>query len=173
MARPRLQSQLARSPVLRYGLALLSVSVALGASLFLERFHFRDVADPLFLIAIAMTVWYAGTGPAIVAVVLSGLVDTYFFIEPIYSFYVTRDDLPHFVIFILFALLLTWFAAVPNEGSLYFAGNTSGRQIKHVGTAALGCPAEQSPAMTDPASAIATRGRSITSRFVVSVPCGA
>jgi PAS domain S-box-containing protein len=112
MARPNLELQIARSPVLRYGLAVLSVSVALGASLLLERFHFRNVADPLFLLAIAIAVWYAGTGPAILAVVLSGMADTYFFIEPIYSIYITRGDVPHFVIFVLFASLLTGFAAV-------------------------------------------------------------
>jgi K+-sensing histidine kinase KdpD len=88
-----------------------SVSVALGGSLLLERFHFRDVADPLFSFAIAVTVWYAGIGPATLAVVLSGLADTYFFIEPICSLYITRDDIPHFVIF-LSASLLTGFAAV-------------------------------------------------------------
>jgi PAS domain S-box-containing protein len=112
MARSNLEFQIARSPVLRYGLAVLSVSVALGGSLLLERFHFRNVADPLFLIAIAIAVWYAGIGPAIFAVVLSGLADTYFFIEPIYTLYITRDDLPHFVIFVLFASLLTGFAAI-------------------------------------------------------------
>jgi PAS domain S-box-containing protein len=112
MARSNLELQNAPSPVLRYGIAVLSVSVALGVSLLLERFHFRNVADPLFLFAIAIAVWYAGIGPAIVAVVLSGLADTYFFIEPLYAFYVTRDDLPHFVIFVLFASLLTGFAAV-------------------------------------------------------------
>ena len=112
MARPNRQLQIAHSHVLRYGLALLSVSVALGASLLLERFHFHNVADPLFLIANAIVVWYVGIGPAILTVVLSGLADTYFFIEPLYSLYITRDDFPHFVIFLLFALLLTGFAAV-------------------------------------------------------------
>jgi PAS domain S-box-containing protein len=112
MARSNLELQIARSPVLRYGLAVFSVSVALGGSLLLERFQFRNVADPLFLFAIAITVWYAGIGPAILAVVLSGLADTFFFIEPIYTLYMTRDDLPHFVIFVLFASLLTGFAAV-------------------------------------------------------------
>src|SRR6202165_1926153 len=112
MARSNLELQIARSPALRYGLAVLSVSVALGWALLLERFHFHNVADPLVLFAIAVTVWYAGIGPAILAVVLSGLADTYFFIEPIYSFYITRDDLPHFAIFVLFASLLTGFAAV-------------------------------------------------------------
>src|SRR6202030_3635243 len=115
MARSNLELQIARSLVLRYGLAALSVSVALGGALLLERFHFRDVADPLFLLAIAVTVWHAGTGPAILAVVLSGMADTYFFIEPIYSLYITRDDIPHFVIFVLFASLLTGFAAVRRQ----------------------------------------------------------
>jgi hypothetical protein len=73
LARSNLELQIARFPVLRYGLAVLSVSVALGGSLLLERFHFRNVADPLFLFAIAIAVWYAGIGPAILAVVLSGL----------------------------------------------------------------------------------------------------
>src|ERR1700726_3694228 len=112
MAGLNLELQIARSPVFRYGLAVLSVSVALGGALLLERFQFRNVADPLFLFAIAVSVWYAGIGPATLAVVLSGLADTYFFIEPIYTLYITRDDLPHFVIFILFASLLTGFAAV-------------------------------------------------------------
>jgi hypothetical protein len=80
MARSNLELQIAPSPLLRYGLAAVSVSVALGGSLLLERFHFRNVADPLFLFAIAVAVWYAGTGPAILAVVLSGLADTFFFI---------------------------------------------------------------------------------------------
>src|SRR6202166_482661 len=112
MARSNLELQIARSPVLRYGMAALSVAVALGGSLLLERFHFHNVADPLFLFAIAVTVWYAGIGTAILAVVLSGLADTYFFIEPIYTLYITRDDLPHFVIFVLFASPPTGFAGV-------------------------------------------------------------
>jgi PAS domain-containing protein len=120
MARPKLQLQFAHSPVLRYGLAVLSVCLALGGSLLLGRFHFRNVADPLFLIAIATTVWYAEIGPAVLAIVLSGLADTYFFIEPLYSIYITREDVLHFVIFMLFATLLTGFAAVRRrvEGEL-------------------------------------------------------
>jgi PAS domain S-box-containing protein len=104
--------QKVRPVILRYGLAVLSIGAALGGSLLLERYRFHNVADSLFLAAIAITVWYAGTGPAILAVVLSGLADSYFFIPPIYSIYITRDDVPHFVIFLLFALLLTGFASV-------------------------------------------------------------
>jgi PAS domain S-box-containing protein len=120
MARSKLQLRIAQSPVLRYGLAVASVAIALCTALLLQRYNFRNVADPLLLLAITIAVWYAGTGPAILAVVLSGLADTYFFIEPIYSFYITRDDLPHFVIFLLFASLITGFAGVRRrvEGEL-------------------------------------------------------
>src|SRR6202162_3185361 len=91
--------------VQRYGLAVVSVATALGPTLLLERFHFQEVEFPLFLFAIALTVWYAGVGPAILAVVLSSVVFDYFFTEPIYSFYVTTAELPYYVVFILFALL--------------------------------------------------------------------
>ena len=112
MARPKLQSQLAHSPVLRYGLAATSFAIALGMALLAERYGLRDVEVPLFLFAITVTAWYAGSGPAILAVVLSSLAFDYFFTEPRYSFYVTRSELPYYAVFVLFALLLAWFAAV-------------------------------------------------------------
>src|ERR1700731_3535276 len=87
------------STIQGYGLAILPVSVSLAAALFLGRYNFRGVADSLFLVALAIVVWYAGPGPAILAVVLSGLANTYFFIEPLYSIYITPADVPHFVIF--------------------------------------------------------------------------
>ena len=102
----------ALSAVGRYALAVSSVALALGAALLLTRYHFHNVADPLFLFAIAVSVWYLGPGPGIVALALASLADVYFFIEPIYTIYITRDDLPHFAIFVLFALLLTWYNIV-------------------------------------------------------------
>jgi ABC-type Fe3+ transport system permease subunit len=61
------------SPFQRYGLAVLCVAIALGIALLLERYHFRGVEFPLFLFAIVLTVWYAGVGPAILAVIFCGL----------------------------------------------------------------------------------------------------
>ena len=112
MTRANLQLRLARSPVLRYGLAAASFAIALGLALLEQRYGFRDLQVPLFLFAIAVTVWYAGIGPAIVAVVLSSLAFDYFFTEPLYTFYVTRSEIPYYAVFIVFALLLTSFAAV-------------------------------------------------------------
>ncbi|HVM91583.1 MAG TPA: DUF4118 domain-containing protein [Terriglobales bacterium] len=98
--------------VVRYGLAALTVVVALGLALLLSHFDFRGIEFPLFLMAIAITVWYAGTGPAIVALVLSSLAFNYYFTEPLHTFYVNRSDFPYYVMFILFAMLLTWFSSI-------------------------------------------------------------
>jgi len=105
---------LAKVPLVvqRYGLAVLSVAVALGISLFLYNHRFEGVEFPLFLVALALTVWYAGTGPAVVALILAALTFNYYFTEPRYTFYVDRSDIPYYVVFILFALLITWFAAI-------------------------------------------------------------
>ena len=112
MAWPNRQLQFAHSPILRYGLAAASFAIALGLALLAQRYDFRSVEVPLFLFAIAVTVWYAGIGPAIFAVVLSSLAFDYFFTEPRYSFYVRSSELPYYAVFILFASLLTWFSAV-------------------------------------------------------------
>ena len=112
MAQPNLQLRYTRSPVLRYGLAVASFAIALGLALLTQRYGFRNIEVPLFLFAIAVSVWYAGIGPAILAVVLSSLAFDYFFTEPRYSFYVRSSELPYYAVFILFALLLTWFSAV-------------------------------------------------------------
>ncbi len=99
-------------PILRYGLAIVSVALALGVALLLERYNFRGVEFPLFLFAIAVSVWYAGLWPGVLAVVLSSLAFNYFFTEPLYTLYVSRIDVPYYVIFILFASLLAWFSTI-------------------------------------------------------------
>ncbi|MEY2498960.1 MAG: hypothetical protein QOD12_2516 [Verrucomicrobiota bacterium] len=100
------------SVIQRYGLALLSVAIALGLALLLDYYQVRDVGFPLFLFAIAVTVWYGGLGPGLLALILSATVFNYFFTEPLYSFYVARSDLPFYLVFILFAGLLTWFSTI-------------------------------------------------------------
>ena len=101
-----------RSILLRYGLAVVSVATALGINLFLFNRKIEGVEFPIFLIAIALTVWYAGVKPAILALVLSTLAFDYYFTAPYYSFYLTWADVPYYVVFIVFALLITWFSAV-------------------------------------------------------------
>jgi PAS domain S-box-containing protein len=106
------QSTKPLSPIQGYGLAVLAVSLALGGSFLLDLYNFRGFADPLFWVAVAITAWYASLGPAIFALVSSFLIVDFFFIPPIYSLRMTSEDIPHFLIFVLFAFLVTRFAAV-------------------------------------------------------------
>jgi hypothetical protein len=43
MARSKLHLRIAQSPVLRYGLEVLSVSAALGGALLIERYHLHNI----------------------------------------------------------------------------------------------------------------------------------
>ncbi len=104
------ESQLAR-PV-RYALAILSVGVALAAALLLQYFHFREAAIPLLLFAVAISSWYGGRGPAVLATILSTIGFYWYFIEPVRTIYIYRSNVPYFIIFVAFAALISWFATV-------------------------------------------------------------
>ena len=101
-----------RTAIQRYALAIAAVAVTLGFAILTNRYQFRGVEFPLFLFAIAISAWYAGIGPAITALVLSSLAFNYYFTEPYYTLYVTREDLVYYFVFLLFASLLTWFSIV-------------------------------------------------------------
>ena len=94
------------------GLAVLSVGAALGASLGLQHFHFREASVPLLLFACAISAWYGGAWPAVLAVVLSTMWFNYFFVPPIYSFRVESPEIPYFIIFALSASLFSWFSTI-------------------------------------------------------------
>ena len=96
----------------RYGLAVLSVGVAVGASLLFEHFHFRQAAGQLLLLAVAIDAWYGERGPALLSLILAILGMDYFFIPPLYSFRVAPEDLPYFTTFISLAVLVCWFSTV-------------------------------------------------------------
>ena len=104
--------QRVQSPILRYGFAVVSVVVATAVALAIQEYQFRDVELPLLVLVIALVTWYAGSGPAVVAVLLSTAVFAYFFAAPIYSLYVSARDLPYFLLFVLAAVLVASFSAV-------------------------------------------------------------
>src|SRR5271168_1930566 len=96
----------------RYSLAVLSVAVAVGAGLLLDHFGFRDATVPLFICASAISSWYGEQGPATLAVVLCSLAFDYFFVPPLHTLYIAASELPYFIIFALFTLLVSWFARI-------------------------------------------------------------
>jgi signal transduction histidine kinase len=100
------------SPILRYCFSVVSVAIAFGVALLFQRFGFRDVEVPVLTVAIAFATWYAGTGPSVLAVLLSLVTFDYFFLEPYYSFDISARDLPYFFIFVGWAAIVASFSAV-------------------------------------------------------------
>src|SRR6266404_5360700 len=93
--------------ILRYGIAVLSVAIAIGLDFFLLR-YFDAMLTP-FLFAVAATVWYAGTGPGVLAIVLSVLSLNYFFLRPSSSFSaISYADLVYLTFCIFCALAVGW-----------------------------------------------------------------
>jgi C4-dicarboxylate-specific signal transduction histidine kinase len=106
MPEPDKPKQIAQPPgstVMRYGLAFLTVAAAAGfAELFLY-FHLPLAFNAFALSAIAVTFWYGGTSPGILAAVLSALVRSYVFDPAINNISRVLYDL----VFLVFALLMT------------------------------------------------------------------
>lgn len=112
--------------ILRYGLAVVSVAAALAIKLVLRQFQLEYPISTTFLAAIAITFWYAGTGPGILSLVLS-IAAFSFFVLPyqvdyrivlpdgsIKSVYASAVGLSHFLYIFYFsfvALLISWFSA--------------------------------------------------------------
>jgi PAS domain S-box-containing protein len=94
-----------------YGLAVLAIFFALIGGLLLQRFKLSGAEFTIFLFAIVVTVWYGRMQAAVFALVLACLVFNYFFTEPLYTLYVTREELPYYFIFVIFSSLLAWFTA--------------------------------------------------------------
>jgi PAS domain S-box-containing protein len=96
--------------VKNYGLAIVSVALAVGVANLLYHLQIYGVEFPILLIAIALTNWFAGMWPGILALILATLGFNYYFTPPRYSFAVTPADIPYYVVFVLFAVVITWFS---------------------------------------------------------------
>ena len=104
--------QTTRAVILRYGLAVASVAIALAPGLVLQHYEFHAAELPLFLFAVAINAWYGGVGPATLCIVLSALCLDYFFLVPLYSFDFTLADVPSLIVLVAFAALIVWFSSI-------------------------------------------------------------
>jgi signal transduction histidine kinase len=104
--------QRVRSPILRYGIAVVSVAVATTVALAIQEYQFRDIELPLLILVIGLVTWYAGPGPAVVAVLLATTLFNYLFVEPLYTLYVSAREIPYFLLFVLSAVIVASFSAV-------------------------------------------------------------
>ena len=99
------------SLIRNYGFSIVSSAIALGLSLVTQALGIEKLGFPLFLATVAMTVWYAGNGPGVLAIVLSTLSYDYFFAPPFHTFGVEQADRPYIVGFVLFGLITAGFSS--------------------------------------------------------------
>lgn len=97
-----------------YLLSIISVATALAVRLLLQRLHVVGAGEmrmTLFLYAIALSAWYLGPGPGLVAALLSTLTYNYFW-GASHSLSIVPNQVPFYVAFLLFAVIITRFTAV-------------------------------------------------------------
>jgi two-component system sensor kinase FixL len=92
--------------VWQYGLAVLSVAVALGITNSLERY--TTLRTPLFYIAIIISAWFGEIGPGLLAVVLSTLAVDYYFAPGGQTSVLSIDNWPFILLFSLSGLVACW-----------------------------------------------------------------
>ena len=104
----RFEARPASAVVLRYGAAVTLVATALGTALILRHENLPHPFTSFSFAAIAITFWYGGTGPGLLALLVSYLAMTDFFIPVRLS---DPSSESYLVIYGIFGLLVSWFSA--------------------------------------------------------------
>ena len=95
----------------RVALPYLAAVLSVAAALLLTRLLWRWTEPhptSLFLAAIAVSAWYGGFRPSLLATVLATLMVDYYFIVPVHSLEVSVDNTVRTGVFVLVALLISW-----------------------------------------------------------------
>jgi two-component system, LuxR family, sensor kinase FixL len=109
MSKPDMLVRRAFATVLTYGLACMSVAVALLVTLLSRP---NELVTPVFFLAIMLSAWFGGTGPGLLAALLATLAIAYYFLPPPYSLQFDPANVPHLLVFFLAAVLVSsWSAA--------------------------------------------------------------
>ncbi len=90
-------------------MAVLSVAVILAICLFLDRLLSGSLPLTLFIIPVAVSAWFGGLGPGLLATLLSGLASEYFLTEHNFSLFVMDTaDWERLTLFLATSGLLNW-----------------------------------------------------------------
>src|SRR5437660_4026550 len=98
-----------RAPILRYGVAVLSISLALIPALLLS-----DMAESrlvVFAVAVMVSAWYGGWKPGLAATSFALTVSAYYSLIGDHNGPEFRKAVAHMVLFFAVALLICWFNA--------------------------------------------------------------
>src|SRR5439155_22935739 len=93
----QMQRHVAKFALVRYGVAVLSVTIAVVMALWLRPIVL--VAAQLLLVAVLITGWVSDLRPALVAWILATLAFGYFFTPPFDSLKIEVAELPRLLIF--------------------------------------------------------------------------
>src|SRR5262245_13716579 len=92
--------------ILHYGIAVLSVTVALIIAWWID-LHLRSAPHvSLFLCAVLCSARFGGAKPGLLAIVLSALAFDYYFLAPTYSLALEFDEIPRLLTFGLSAFFV-------------------------------------------------------------------
>jgi sigma-B regulation protein RsbU (phosphoserine phosphatase) len=95
---------------LRYAVAVLTVAVAILIALCfraeLQPAPRHPISGPLLLVAVAISAWYGGNGPGLLAAILSLLGPEYLFSTPAQALDIAWNDLPQIIAIVGAALLV-------------------------------------------------------------------
>jgi PAS domain-containing protein len=109
MLKPDMLARYGRATVFMYGLAGVSVAVALLVTLLLRP---DELVTPVFFLAIMLSAWFGGIGPGLLAALLATLAIAYFLLQPLYSLKFDPANVPQLLVFFLSAVLVSsWSAA--------------------------------------------------------------
>src|SRR5258708_12291549 len=109
---PLLRIQPARAPILRYGVAVLSTTLALIPALLLPNIAESRLA--VFAVAVMVSAWYGGWKPGLVATSFALTVSAYFSFSPEQTPVQFRSTMLRPPLFLFLAALLFFFHPPPN-----------------------------------------------------------
>jgi PAS domain S-box-containing protein len=144
----------------RYGLAVVLVAIAFGISRILLHFHLPQMFATFAFTAIAITFWYGGTKPGILAAVLSAIVRSYFVEVQIN----TESRGLYDVAFFIFALLMTRVTRSRDELEVRVADRTRELTRANEGLAAEIAERKQAEYLTEQVFESSPDGISIVGR---------
>jgi PAS domain S-box-containing protein len=107
----------AKPPViLNYGVAVVSVVVALILAWWIDSVWQSVPHVSLFLCAVMVSAWFGGIKPGLLAIIFSALAFDYYFLPPIYSLDLTKE-LPRLAFFVLSALFIVLLSAAQRSAA--------------------------------------------------------
>jgi two-component system, cell cycle sensor histidine kinase and response regulator CckA len=106
---PLLRIQPARAPILRYGVAVLSTTLALIPAVLLPNINESRLA--VFAVAVMVSAWYGGWKPGLVATSFALTVSAYFSFSSEQTPAQFRSTMMRLALFVVLAALICWFNA--------------------------------------------------------------